>query len=245
MEKQRSDSHFNRVVAVIPAAGAGIRMGKGRPKQFLPLSGKPLLALTLQPFQQCGAVDAIVPVVPSRDVDFCLKEIIEKYDFDKTRKVVPGGTRRQDSVRYGLEATEAVYDLVLIHDGVRPMITPEFITYLVSQANTHRAVITGFPAKDTIKEVTECKEVRRTLDRRRLWLIQTPQVFRYDDIMSAHQKAVEEDWDMVTDDAMLLERLGVPIKVIEGPEENIKVTTPHDLAMVRYLMSKRDMKNRT
>ena len=225
-----------RTVAIIPAAGSGIRMGSGRAKQFLDLAGSPLLAITLKAFQDCRSVDAIILVVPTGDEDYCKKDIVEKFKFNKVKKVVNGGKRRQDSVRLGLEATDAEYGLVIIHDGVRPIINPEFIDMVIAAARTDRAVITGLPAKDTVKEINGSGQVVETYDRQRLWLVQTPQAFRYEDIMAAHNKATIEGWDEATDDSILVERMGIPVKVIEGSESNIKVTTPNDLKMAGFLI---------
>ncbi len=212
-------------------------MESDRAKQFLDLDGVPLLAVTLKPFQSCPDVHAIILVVPSADVDLCRKEIVERFKLDKVTKVVPGGKRRQDSVRLGLEATEGGYGLVLIHDGVRPMIGEELIERIVAEARTNRAVITALPVKETIKEVNNHREVIKTYDRQRVWLVQTPQVFRYKDILAAHQEALREEWEEASDDSLLVERMGISVKVVEGSEKNIKVTTPHDLEVARFLLN--------
>ena len=212
-------------------------MESDRAKQFLDLDGVPLLAVTLKPFQSCPDVHAIILVVPSADVDLCRKEIVERFKLDKVTKVVPGGKRRQDSVRLGLEATEGGYGLVLIHDGVRPIIGEELIERVVAEARTNRAVITALPVKETIKEVNNHREVVKTYDRQRVWLVQTPQVFRYKDILAAHQEALREEWEEASDDSLLVERMGISVKVVEGSEKNIKVTTPHDLEVARFLLN--------
>ena len=226
----------DRTVAIIPAAGSGIRMGSGQAKQFIELDGRPLLALALQPFQDCHAVDAIILVVPAEDIDFCRREIVERFGLEKVWRVVCGGKRRQDSVRLGLEATEKKYGSVLIHDGARPLLDEAFIERIISAGRAHRAVIAALPAKETVKAVNRSREVMRTLVREEVWLVQTPQVFRYKDIAAAHQKAYREGWEEATDDSLLVEKLGIPVKVIEGSEKNIKVTTPHDLELVQFLL---------
>jgi len=225
-----------KTVAIIPAAGSGIRMETKRAKQFLSLEGKPILALALEPFQECTGVAAVILVVPQDDVEYCQKEIVERFGFTKVEKIVPGGKRRQDSVRLGLEATEGKYDLVLIHDGVRPLIEKEVIERVIEEAMTHRAVITALPAKETVKEVNDLRHVVKTYDRERVWMVQTPQAFRYQDILKAHHKALEEGWEEATDDALLVEKSGVTVKVVEGSEKNIKVTTPHDLELAQFLL---------
>ena len=209
-------------------------MGTDRAKQFLDLDGKPLIARTLQVFQHCRDIEAIILVVPPGDVELCREEIVDGFRLDKVKKVIPGGKRRQDSVRLGIESTAGEYDLVLIHDGVRPVIDEGFVERVIAAARTHRAVITGLPAKDTVKEVDSRNDVVKTYERGRLWLVQTPQVFHYEDILMAHQRALKEGWDEATDDSILIERLGIPVKVIEGSERNIKVTTPYDLELARF-----------
>ena len=223
-------------VAVVPAAGFGVRMGSKRAKQFLDLDGRPVLAVTLRLFQDFGDVDAIVLVVPSEDVDFCREHIVAEFSLSKVERVVPGGERRQDSVRLGLDATDGRYDLVLIHDGVRPMIDEALLKRVMAAAIHHRAVITALPSKETVKEVDDQGKVVRTCDRRHLWMVQTPQAFRYADIHKAHHMAVTEGWEEATDDAFLVEKLGIPVTVVEGSERNIKVTTPHDLELARFLL---------
>jgi len=227
-----------RTAAIITAAGAGIRMGGDQLKQFMELAGRPILAVTLDRFDLCPDIDGIVLVVPPGKVDYCRREIVEKYESAKVKKVVAGGEKRQDSVRLGLEATEGYYPLVLIHDGVRPLVPPELISRIVRAASQYRAVIPAIAARETVKEADRDGLVVKTHDRRCLWLVQTPQAFRYEDILEAHRRALEENWEEITDDALLMERTGVPVKIIEGSEENIKITTPQDLELARFLLSK-------
>lgn len=214
-------------------------MGTGLAKQFMDLEGRPLLAATLQNFEQCGLVESVVLVVPRDSVAYCKEEIVDKHRLRKAGQVVPGGMRRQDSVRLGLEAVERPCDLVLIHDGVRPFVPPEFITRIIDAAAVNRAVVPGLPVKETVKEVGPDGRVVETPDRGNLWLVQTPQAFRYDDILAAHHRAAEENWGELTDDALLLERMGIPVTMVEGLEENIKITTPRDLEFARFLMSRK------
>ena len=236
--KVGSSNSSLETVAVIPAAGTGIRMENHRPKQFLDVDGRPLLALTLEKFQVCPAIDTVILVAPQKDVAYCQSEIVERHHLTKVEKVVVGGERRQDSVRLGIEASEGDYGLILIHDGVRPLVAPDLIVRVVEAAQKHRAVITGLPAKETVKEIDENHLVVRTYDRQKVWLVQTPQVFRYEDILMAHRRAVEEGWEEVTDDALLVEKVGIPVRVVEGSEDNIKVTTPQDLELVKFLLKR-------
>ncbi|UCF82637.1 MAG: 2-C-methyl-D-erythritol 4-phosphate cytidylyltransferase [Desulfobacteraceae bacterium] len=236
MSKKENFANTFKTVAIIPAGGSGIRMGGDQAKQFMELDDRPLLAVTLKPFHDCRKVDAIVLVVPLRDVDYCWKEIVERFELEKVKKVVPGGKRRQDSVRLGIEAAGENYGLVLIHDGVRPAVDEALIERVIEKARTHRAVITALPAKETVKEINSRGEVVKTYARQQVWLVQTPQVFRYEDIVAAHQKALHEEWGEATDDSVLIERLGIPVTVVEGCEKNIKITTRYDLELARFLL---------
>jgi 2-C-methyl-D-erythritol 4-phosphate cytidylyltransferase len=237
MKQQDIPPNKGGVIAIIPAAGAGVRMGREPAKQFVELDNRPLLALTLQAFQDCNSVDAIVLVVPGPYVELCRKKVVERFGFEKVQSVISGGKRRQDSVRLGLEAIRTGCGLVVIHDGVRPLVDPAFIERVVSAGKFHRAVIAALPAKETVKCVNRHRQVTRTIKREAVWWVQTPQVFRYEDIAAAHRKAFREGWDDATDDSLLIEKLGIPVTVIEGSERNIKVTTPYDLELVRCLLS--------
>jgi 2-C-methyl-D-erythritol 4-phosphate cytidylyltransferase len=218
-------------------------MGDVVAKQFMELEGRPLLAVTLGHFERCAAVASVVLVVPPDRVVYCREEIVQKYSLRKVNHVVEGGRRRQDSVRLGLEAMQGRCELVLIHDGARPFVRAELINRIIDAASQHRAVIPGLPVKETVKEVESDGRVVGTPDRRRLRLVQTPQAFRYDDILRAHQRALEENWEELTDDALLLEKMGIAVTVMEGWEENIKITTPWDLELARFLLNKgRDRK---
>jgi 2-C-methyl-D-erythritol 4-phosphate cytidylyltransferase len=228
-----------KTIAVIPGAGLGVRMGGDRAKQFLDLCGMPLLAVTLKPFQECRAVDGIVVVAPPPDVGYCREEVVRKFEFSKVMAVVPGGIRRQDSVRMGLEAVDSRCGRVVIHDGARPLITTAFLDHVLEVAGMRASVITGLPAKETVKAVSPNHEVVATYDRSRTWLIQTPQVFPYRELMQAHLAALKENRGEATDDALLMERLGLPVRVIEGTEENIKITTPLDLELARMILETR------
>jgi 2-C-methyl-D-erythritol 4-phosphate cytidylyltransferase len=223
-------------VAIIPAAGLGLRMGADVPKQFLGIDDTPIMVITLRAFQESDFVNGIILVVPARSVDLCRDKIVEKYSLSKVIKIVPGGKRRQDSVRHGLEATEGRYDMVVIHDAVRPLVSPMLIDTVIKEAKVSRAVVTGLPSKDTVKEVNDSGYVVRTHDRKHVWLIQTPQAFYYRDLIMAHQRAIEDNWEESTDDAALMEKIGIPVKVVTGAEDNIKVTTPHDLNLARFFM---------
>jgi 2-C-methyl-D-erythritol 4-phosphate cytidylyltransferase len=225
-------------VTIIPAAGRSKRMASRSSKQFLLLDGMPVLAHTLKAFEKSEAVDKIIVVGNAKDLDYCRGRIIKRYGFKKVSGLVQGGRRRQDSVFNGLKALPAEADVVLIHDGARPLVTPELVNRAVSELKGWSALVVGVPVKDTIKIASPDRFVMYTLDRPRLWLIQTPQVFKGRVLLEAHWQARSEGiWG--TDDAMLVERLGVPVKVIEGSEENIKITTPVDMLMAEAILERR------
>lgn len=225
-----------KTVSIVTAAGAGVRMGSGTAKQFMDLDGKPLLAVTLENFEQCALVESVVLVVPQDKVLHCKREIVGRFGYRKVDHVVPGGRRRQDSVRLGLEAVREPCEIVLIHDGVRPFAPPDFISRIVTAAFKHRAVVPALPVKETIKRVDAESLVVETPERDAFRLIQTPQAFRYEDILRAHRRAWENNWKESTDDALLLERSGIPVTVIEGLEENIKITAPYDLELAKFIL---------
>ncbi len=224
-----------RVVALIPAAGRGRRMGSQKTKAFLPLGGIPLLSRTLQKFEACSQVDEILPLVPAGDVPLWSEEILHRSGLKKVSRILPGGPERQDSVYGGLKAIEGQPDVVIIHDGVRPFVSPELIERTLLATRRHQAVVVALPAGDTIKEISGEGEVLKTLDRSRLWIIQTPQSFEFGLIIKAHEMAREEGF-YGTDDAALVERLGIPVKVIEGSRFNFKITTPEDLILGEALL---------
>lgn len=224
------------MAAVIPAAGSGVRMGGSRPKQYLEIHGRPIMAWAAETFQRCHAVGRIVLVVPPSDEASCRKEIVERFGLDKVSRVVPGGSRRQDSVRAGLEALSDGCDLVLIHDGARPVIDVTLVDRIISETRAYGAVVPGLPVRDTVKEVDASGEVIRTLERGRLWSIQTPQGFIYEDILQAHRRAFEEGWPELTDDAAVAERAGIRVRVVEGIERNIKITRPEDLGLATFYL---------
>jgi len=236
MEKKRGVDTQYQTIAIVPAAGFGERMGGKRAKQFLYIDGKPIVAITLGLLQQCDLIDRIVVVVPQVYIDYCYREIVERYNLKKVFRVVPGGKRRQDSVRHGIESVANLCKWVLIHDGVRPLITNELIIKIVKAAKNFRAVIAGLPISETVKEVDNHGIILRSVDRNKLWSIQTPQIFRWDDISLAHKEAIKKGWEDVTDDSFLIEKMGLPVNIIEGERQNIKITTPQDLDMARLLI---------
>jgi 2-C-methyl-D-erythritol 4-phosphate cytidylyltransferase len=227
-----------KTVAIIVAGGLGKRIEGNLPKQFLKLGGKPILARTIDKFQKCELIDEIILVVPEGHLGYCSQTIVEKYSCDKIRKIVCGGKERQDSVYQGLKACSNATAFVAIHDGVRPFISVEKIAESIELCRDKKAVIVAVPAKDTIKRVVDCSVVT-TLDRNKLWLVQTPQVFEYRLIRDAYEKAIKEDF-IGTDDSVLVERLGCEIAVLEGEYTNIKITTREDLILAEKLLDLND-----
>jgi len=215
--------------AIVVAAGRSVRMG-GVDKLFAPLGGRALLARTLAAFQECAAVHRIVLVAGAENLARALA-LAEKEGLSKVRTVCLGGRRRRDSVREGLECLGPCA-WVVVHDGARPLVTPQLIEEGLAAAQETGAAVCALPAQDTVKRVDELGHVLRTLDRRRLWLVQTPQVFRYDILREAHERPRRP----ATDDAVLVERLGHRVRVYPGSLRNLKVTTPEDLALVQALL---------
>jgi 2-C-methyl-D-erythritol 4-phosphate cytidylyltransferase len=225
-----------KVVAIIPAAGMGERMGGSQLKQFLPLHGQPILAHTIKPLEKSRQVDAIILMVPPGDEKVCRKEVADRFGFKKVSAIVAGGKERQDSVRIGLNILDSRVDFVMIHDGVRPFITPQMIAGSIDGAEGHGASVVAVAAKDTIKEASRHKMVRRTLDRKNLWMVQTPQTFRYEIIKEAHEKALKDDFHS-TDDSALVERLGYEVVIVRGSYDNIKITTREDLRIAEAILA--------
>jgi len=221
-------------VAIIAAAGQGTRMGGKRAKQFLELAGIPVIIHTLKRFEQCEVIQEIIVVLPAQEAAEFLS-LADKYGLRKLAKVVPGGITRAESVLRGLRAVrEATAEIVAVHDGVRPFVTPEEITRTVEAARAHEAAILVAPVTDTIKEV-ESEQVTRTLKRGQVRRALTPQCFRYSVLRRAYEQADVLDPEL-TDDSVLVERLGTKVTIVEGNPRNIKITQPQDLAIAEVLL---------
>jgi len=218
--------------AVIVAAGSGERMG-AIDKLFVSLAGRPLLAHALAAFQQCPDVDRIVLVMAEANLERG-RELVAAHGFDKVAGFCAGGPRRQDSVRLGMEALGEC-EWVAVHDGARPLVTPGLIMRTLEAAQETGAAVPAVPLADTIKEAGPEGLVERTLDRSRLWAAQTPQVFRHDLLLRAHREVTAD----ATDDAAMLEALGLPVKLFPGERTNIKVTTQDDLRLAEALLEAR------
>ncbi len=215
---------------VIVAAGSASRMG-GIDKVMAPLGGEPMIARTVRAFQDCDAVKKIV-VVTREDLILPITSLCS--GMDKVKAVVAGGSSRQESVHLGLNALSGEVQLVAVHDGARPLATWQLIDRVIRAANTYGAAAPAIPVKDTIK-VVQGGVVKQTPDRATLFAVQTPQVFDFDLLRGALKK-VEQEQLQVTDDCSAVEQMGMRVKIVEGDERNLKVTTPMDLKIAQMLL---------
>ena len=224
------------VYAIVLAAGQGRRMGGGPPKQFVSLAGRPLLFHALAAFERASQVDRVVLVTLADRVDRC-REDVRWWDMGKVTAVVAGGERRQDSVAEGLGAVPTAASVIAVHDGARPLILPEQIDAVVDLARRKGSAVLGTPVTDTVKEIEDGR-VLHTLDRSRRWCVQTPQAFRATIFREAHGEAARRGYEG-TDDTSLVEHLNVPVYVVVGREDNLKITAPEDLAMANSILRSR------
>jgi 2-C-methyl-D-erythritol 4-phosphate cytidylyltransferase len=188
--------------------------------------------------QTSPIIDAIILAVPESDIGYCQSDIVRAYGFSKVIKVVAGGAERQDSVRLALSAVGNEAEIVLVHDAVRPFLTPQMVTEVVKAARATGAAIVALPMRDTVKQVGANHTIERTVDRASLWLAQTPQAFRREWLQDAHEKAHLEGVH-ATDDAYLIEWSGRPVSVVEGNGDNIKVTRPEDMIIGEAILAAR------
>jgi len=221
--------------AVVVAAGRGTRMGAADNKPYLTLLGRPVLAHTLQAFERCSVVASIAIVVAPGEEERAAA-VVSEFRIRKVVAIVPGGAERQDSVNAGLAALTTAG--VLVHDAARPLVTPGQIAACCSAAETHGASALAVPVKDTIKISDGNGFIVSTPERRTLWSVQTPQAFWRAELLEAHRLAREEG-AAATDDAMLLERLGRKVAIVDGDYSNIKITTPEDLPIAELLLARR------
>ena len=224
--------------AIIVAAGSGSRFGGRTPKQFVRLLGKPLLLHALETIRSAPGIGPVVLVAARRHVSR-VRGILETAGFGAECKVVPGGRQRQNSVFNGLQAFDDPPKVVLVHDAARPLVTKEMIRALLRLAVKHKAVIAALPVTDTLKKEKRAGFAGRTIPRSGLWLAQTPPGFSYDLLMAAHQTARKAGL-AATDDAALVEYIGVPVRIFRGSPRNIKVTTRSDLRLAEMWL-KRDV----
>ncbi len=223
-----------KVVVIIPAAGSGTRIGGSVKKQFLPLHGKPILIHTIRQFEHCPDVDEVNLAVPDSAI-VEMDKLISSYRLHKVSKVVAGGAKRQDSVRYVLRRLVLKEnDIVLVHDAVRPFVETKRISQLIRACKEYDAAVLAVQPKDTIRRSTGGRFFDQTLDRSALWMVQTPQAFKAGLLVQAFEKAVKEKF-YSTDEAALVERLGVKARIVEGIYDNIKITTHEDLELAELI----------
>ena len=225
-----------KVVALIAAAGFGKRMNAKISKLFIPIFGKPILAYTIEKFEQCNFIEKIYLIV-NQEEDFYSKDIILKYNFSKVQELIAGGETRQDSVYNGLKVLDPDTDIVAIHDGARPLIEETIIQESIEAAQEFGAAIAAIPLKDTVKRSGKDFFINETLNRQEIWRAQTPQTFKYSIILSAYHQAYKDKF-FATDDAAIVERYGYKVKMIIGSEENIKITTPFDIIIAENFLKR-------
>ncbi len=223
---------YGKVIAIIPAAGLGVRMGHTR-KQFLRLDGEPILTLTLRKFDACGDVDAIYLAAREEDQE-AIAEMVNLAKIRKQITIVKGGDSRQQSVENALRALPTDTTLVAIHDAVRPFVSVSEISSVIAEAARTKASILGVLCVDTVKQV-ERSRITATIPRERIVLAQTPQVFHYRLLMDAFDSARSDQYTG-TDEASLVERLGAEVTVVVGSPRNIKITAPPDLELARFYL---------
>ncbi|MGI6684295.1 MAG: 2-C-methyl-D-erythritol 4-phosphate cytidylyltransferase [Bacillota bacterium] len=225
------------ITAVIPAAGQGSRMKAGFNKQYIMLQGKPILVHTLEVFENCKLIKDVVVVASPGEEDYC-RELLQEYGLTKITQVVTGGQERLQSVALGLAQVSKNCDIVAVHDGARPLLLLSQLNEVLSVVPANDGAVLAVPVKDTIKEIDDHHLVKSTLERTKLWAVQTPQVFKKDVITYVYTKAREEGITG-TDDASLAEHYGFQIKVIPGSYENLKITTPEDLDLAELILKRR------
>lgn len=210
---------------IIVGAGQGTRLGYDSPKAFIPLGSKPLFQHSLDTFLAHSSFQEIVLVLPEKKCDLPKKDRI---------KIVSGGSTRQDSVQAGLKALRVDCDTVFVHDAARPFVTKEILDRLLSAVSENKNCIAAIPVTDTVKQ-TKAQKIIQTVDRSQLWLAQTPQAFSRPVLEEAFSKAQKEGWEG-TDEASLVEKLGIPVHIVPGDARNIKITTPQDLQLAQVLL---------
>lgn len=227
---------------IVLAGGKGTRMQSEIPKQYMLLDGKPLLYYSLQAFEESN-VERVVLVTAEGDEEYCRRELVERFGFHKVAVIVAGGRERYASVWNGLlflHSEESMPEYVLIHDGARPLVTPELINRVLAQTESYGACVTGMPVKDTIQMTDENGVITLTPKRESLWIAQTPQAFEFSVVYDAYEQLMEEPQINVTDDAMVVGLYhSIPVQMVRGSYTNLKVTTPEDFVFAELLLRKR------
>ncbi len=240
------DNHKRWCTAIVLAAGRGTRMGTKEAKQYLEISGKPVVVYALEAFQASPLIDDIILMTDLEHLEYCRTEIVERYGLTKVSTIGAGGRERYDTVWKALctvgdsgrveEDSAPREGIVFIHDGARPFITGEIIERAYEAVRTERACVVGMPVKDTIKLTDTQGGILSSPDRRQVWMAQTPQVFDFPLIYEAFSRQMQGDCRGITDDAMVVEsQMGVRVRMVTGSYENIKITTPEDLVVAEAL----------
>lgn len=231
-----------KTVAIVLAAGSGSRMDSDIRKQYLELKDKPVVYYALKAFED-SFIDRVVLVCPQEDIEYCRKEIVEKYSLTKVRDIVPGGKERYNSVSNGLQIITNC-DYVFIHDGARPLIDSEMLDRLLEEVQISGTAVAAVPSKDTVKIVDNEGYVISTPTRKTVWSVQTPQVFSFELIKEAYERmnsrlaTLEQRGLVITDDAMVVEDFtGSKVKLVMGSYKNLKITTPEDMQVAECFMS--------
>ncbi len=221
--------------SVVPAAGKGLRLGSPLPKTLIPLQGQPIIHWTVKALEQTTIVDTIVLVAPPDALD-TFERLRREAKWQKVTAIVPGGDDRQQSVWKGLQAMPSETEWVIVHDGARPLVTPELITAVWEAAvEIGTAAIAALPCTETVKRSLDGAIVTETVNREQFWIAQTPQVFAAELLKEAHQKALQDGF-VGTDDAVLVERLGIPVRLVMGDPKNLKITHPVDLLLAELVL---------
>lgn len=235
---------MSKNIAIIVAGGTGTRMGTAVPKQFLELKGKPILAYTLETFQNSACIDGIVLVVGHGEEAYVRREIVEKYGFSKVTTIAEGGAQRYESVYAGLKCCEKA-EYVFVQDAVRPFVTEEILQRGWEAVRNYGSAVCGMPSKDTVKITDPWGMVQETPSRERVWIVQTPQIFLYSLIRNAYDRILDPESSgavspfmgkTITDDAMIVESMGAEVHMFEGDYRNIKITTPEDLQIAEAFL---------
>jgi len=222
------------VAAIVVAAGEGTRFGSEIPKQFLLLQNRPIIVHALERLQSAAAIRQIIVVAGKEWVPYTGREIASRFHFDKISAIVPGGKERQDSVLAGLQALPIAPDIVVVHDAVRPLFSLDLLERVIKGCETFDACVPGLPSRDTVKRI-DAERVIETVPRESLRLVQTPQAFRYQNLLHAFEQAGKKNF-YSTDEAALVEKFGGHAGWIEGEETNLKITTPRDLQIAELFL---------
>jgi 2-C-methyl-D-erythritol 4-phosphate cytidylyltransferase len=231
-----ASSDKSDVGVILAAGGRGRRFGRRLPKQFLKLGGKTVLQWSLERFSRLRSVREIIVVVPEEHIARAVR-IIRRTGMRKVHAVVRGGPERQESVANGLRALSRDSRIVLVHDAARPLVSPEIVRRVIAGARRYGAAMAGVPVSDTIKREGRAGFSTETLRRDLLWAAQTPQGFRRAILERAHRRA-EEEGVLGTDEASLLERMGIPVRIVQGSSRNVKITGEEDLSLAGWLLSR-------